>query len=230
MTTALITGGSRGFGRAAAVALAQRGWRVVVDARDPAELSAAVAAAPGSVAVVGDVADAGHRGRLVEAVLSSGGLDLLVNNASTLGPAPLPRLADAPLDGVRRALEVNVVAPLALVQALLPLLRDSRGVLVDLSSDAATSPYPTWGVYGATKAALDQITAVLGEEEPDVRAYALDPGDMRTRMHQDAFPGEDISDRPLPETVVPALLRLLDERPPSGRYTAAQLLVSEVLA
>lgn len=230
MTTALITGGSRGFGRAVAASLAQRGWRVVVDARDEVELSAAVAGIPGVVGVSGDVADPRHRDRLVEAVRASGRLDLLVNNASTLGPTPLPRLADAALDEVRRALEVNVVAPLGLAQALLPMLRDSAGVLVDLSSDAATSPYATWGVYGATKAALDQLTAVLGAEEEGLRAYSLDPGDMRTRMHQDAFPGQDISDRPLPETVVPALLRLLDERPPSGRYTAAQLLATAVTA
>lgn len=224
MRTALITGGSRGFGRATAEALAARGWQLVLDGRDTHALLATAEALPGALAVPGDVADAVHRTRLAEAVRKLGPLDLLLNNASTLGPSPLPPLAAAPLDDVRRAYEVNVLAPLALVQELLPLLRAAGGTVVNVSSDAAVEPYPTWGAYGSTKAALDQLTAVLGAEEESLRAYAFDPGDMRTAMHQEAFPGEDISDRPLPETVVPALLRLLDERPDSGRYRASQLL------
>lgn len=224
MRTALITGGSRGFGRATAEALAARGWQLVLDGRDTHALLATAEALPGALAVPGDVADAVHRTRLAEAVRKLGPLDLLLNNASTLGPSPLPPLAAAPLDDVRRAYEVNVLAPLALVQELLPLLRAAGGTVVNVSSDAAVEPYPTWGAYGSTKAALDQLTAVLGAEEESLRAYAFDPGDMRTAMHQEAFPGEDISDRPLPETVVPALLRLLDERPDSGRYRASQML------
>jgi NAD(P)-dependent dehydrogenase (short-subunit alcohol dehydrogenase family) len=228
MRTALITGGSRGFGRAAAEALAGRGWRLVLDGRDPGSLVATAQALPGSLTLPGDVADPAHRARIVAAVRELGSLDLLLNNASTLGPSPLPPLASAPLDEVRQAYEVNVLAPLALVQELLPLLRASGGTVVDVSSDAAVEPYPTWGAYGSSKAALDQLTAVLGAEEESIRAYAFDPGDMRTAMHQEAFPGEDISDRPLPETVVPALLRLLDERPASGRYRASQLLAVPV--
>ena len=221
MTTALITGGSRGLGLATAQALAARGWQLVLDGRD----ASALEAVPGSsVVVVGDVSDPEHRRALVEAVQRLGELDLLVNNASSLGPTPLPRLADASLDEVRAAYEVNVLAPLALLQDLLPYLRRSRGTVVNLSSDAAVEPYETWGAYGSSKAALDQLSAVLGAEEPDLAVYALDPGDMRTGMHQQAFPGEDISDRPLPDTVVPALLQLLEERPASGRYRASDLL------
>jgi NAD(P)-dependent dehydrogenase (short-subunit alcohol dehydrogenase family) len=224
MNTALITGGSRGFGAAAAEALAARGWRLVLDGRDAQALADRAGHLPGALVLPGDVTDPGHRARLVSAVRALGSLDLLLNNASTLGPSPLPLLERTPLDEVRRAYEVNVLAPLSLVQHLLPLLRQSRGTVVNVSSDAAVEPYPTWGAYGSSKAALDQLTAVLGAEEEQLRAYALDPGDMRTALHQEAFPGEDISDRPLPETVVPALLRLLDERPGSGRYRASELL------
>lgn len=217
--TALVTGASKGLGRAFAQALRERGWRLVVDARDGAALAGAV---PGSLALAGDVADPGHRAALAAAVADLGRLDLLVNNASDLGPSPLPALGGYPLDALRRLYEVDVFAPLALTQLLLPALRASAGAVLNVSSDAAVEAYPGWGGYGSAKAALDQVSAVLAAEEPRLRVYAVDPGDMRTDMHQAAFPGEDISDRPEPGTVVPALLRLLDARPASGRYRAAE--------
>jgi NAD(P)-dependent dehydrogenase (short-subunit alcohol dehydrogenase family) len=216
--TALITGASRGLGRALAGALAARGWRLLVDARTPGSLAAEL---PGAAVVAGDVTDPGHRDALAAAAGMLGRLDLLVNNASDLGPSPLPALAHYPLDALRRVYETDVVAPLALVQLLAPQLRAAGGIVVNVSSDAATGPYPGWGGYGSAKAALDQLSAVLAAEEPGLRVYAVDPGDMRTGMHQAAFPGEDITDRPEPAAVVPALLRLLDARPPSGRYRAA---------
>jgi NAD(P)-dependent dehydrogenase (short-subunit alcohol dehydrogenase family) len=226
--TALITGASRGLGRALAIALSDRGWRLVVDGRDAARLAAAVAdlAHPDRVtAVPGDVSDPRHRAALAEAVGPR--LDLLVNNASELGPSPLPSLADLRADDLRHVLDVNVVAPLALAQAVLPALRAAGGTVVDISSDAAVEAYPGWGGYGASKAALDQLTAVLAIENPGMRVYAVDPGDMATDMHQAAFPGEDISDRPAPETVVPSLLALLDGNLPSGRVRAADLVPAE---
>ena len=180
---------------------------------------------PSAIAVPGNVADPGHRAELAAQVRRLGRLDLLVNNASTLGVSPLPPLAGYPLDELETVYRVNVVAPLALARLVLPALRESGGAIVNISSDAAVEPYPGWGGYGSAKAALDQLSAVLGAEEPDLRVYAFDPGDMRTDMHQQAFPGEDISDRPEPETVVPALLRLLDGDLPSGRYRAAELAV-----
>jgi NAD(P)-dependent dehydrogenase (short-subunit alcohol dehydrogenase family) len=227
MPVALLTGASKGFGRAVAAELARRGWTLIVDARDPGALAEAAATLDGDghTALPGDVTDPAHRAALAAAVEHAGRLDLLVHNASDLGPSPLPHLADLPVDAFRRVLEVNAVAPLALTQLLLPALAASDGALVTVSSDAAVEAYEGWGGYGASKAALDQLTAVLAAELPALRVYALDPGDMRTAMHQAAFPGEDISDRAEPETVVPALLRLVDERPPSGRYTAASLLV-----
>ncbi|HET9441860.1 MAG TPA: SDR family oxidoreductase [Acidimicrobiales bacterium] len=224
-TTAIITGGSRGLGRALAGDLARDGWHVVVDGRDERALREA-AAAIGAHAVPGDVADPDHRRRLVEAAADlSGRLDLLVNNASTLGQSPLPHLRHADLGVVEHVLRVNVVAPLGLAQEALPLLRAAGGAVLDVTSDAAVEGYEGWGVYGASKAALEQLSHVLAVEEPDLRVWWLDPGDMRTRMHQDAFPGEDISDRPPPEAVVPAIRALLDRRPPSGRVRAADLLV-----
>ena len=215
----IVTGASRGLGLALTRALAERGWELVVDGRDAAALHAAVAELPRVVAVPGDVADPDHRARLLEAAGDE--LDLLVNNASSLGPTPLPPLSSYPLDELRRLYEVNVVAPLALAQLVLPRLR-SGGRIVSVTSDAAVEPYETWGGYGSSKAALAQLTAILGAEHPALRVYAVDPGDMRTQMQQDAFPGEDISDRPLPETVVPAFFALLEQ--PSGRYRAADLL------
>jgi NAD(P)-dependent dehydrogenase (short-subunit alcohol dehydrogenase family) len=220
---ALITGASRGFGRAVAVALSQLGWRVVLDARSDRDLTEASAGLRHAVAISGSVTDPVHRRAVAAAVDVFGGLDLLVNNASYLGPSPRPPLADFPLSELRTVYETNVIAPLALVQEVLPLLRARGGTIVAVSSDAAVQPYQGWGGYGSSKSALDQLSAVLAVEEPNLHVYAFDPGDMRTEMHQAAFPGEDISDRPEPETVVPALLRLVAERPASGRYRAADL-------
>ena len=227
MKTALITGASRGLGFALAKRLAEDGWSLVVDARDAAALDAAAAelasvATRGTVtAVAGDVSDPAHCSALVAVVRSLGRLDLLVNNASVLGPSPQPSLAAYPLDVLDAVYRVNVVAPLALIQALLPDLREARGAIVNVTSDAAVEGYAGWGGYGSSKAALEQLSNVLAVEERDVRVYWFDPGDMRTQMHQDAFPGEDISDRPLPETVVPALVSLIGELPPSGRVRAS---------
>jgi len=224
MPVAVITGASKGFGRALTEALVGREWTVVVDARSVADLEGAFSGSAQVDAVPGDVADAAHRAELAEAARRHGGVDLLVNNASTLGP--MPGLDRYPLDELATVYRVNTFAPLALTQLLLPDLVAAQGTVVNVSSDAAVEAYPGWGGYGSAKAALDQLTAVLGAEQPSILAYAFDPGDMRTDMHQQAFPGEDISDRPEPATVVPALLRLLDERPPSGRYRAADLLAS----
>lgn len=231
MPIALVTGASRGLGKALAQALGRRGWQLIVDARDGSALHQAARGFgdPQMVtALAGDVADPRHRAGLVDAVHRAGRLDLLVNNASTLGPTPLPNLGTYPLEELKRVLEVNTLAPLALVQALLPELTAGAGSIVNLSSDAAVEPYAGWGGYGSSKAALDQLTAVLAAEHPEIHVYSFDPGDMRTDMQQDAFPGEDISDRAAPEAVVPSLLRLIDEHPPSGRYGMSELLpVSE---
>jgi NAD(P)-dependent dehydrogenase (short-subunit alcohol dehydrogenase family) len=231
MYTALITGASRGLGRALALALAERGASLVVDARGQQALSDVrdellEAGARSVQALRGSVTDPAHRRDLVDAVRQGGGLDLLVNNASTLGPSPQPSLRDYPLQEWARVYDVNVAAPLALTQGLLTLLQKGAGVVVNITSDAAVEAYEGWGGYGSSKAALEQWTAILAAEEPGLSVYSFDPGDMRTQMHQEAFPGEDISDRPEPETVVPALLRLLDARPASGRYQAAALLAT----
>jgi NAD(P)-dependent dehydrogenase (short-subunit alcohol dehydrogenase family) len=223
--TVLVSGAGRGLGLALARSLLANGWRVVVDARRADHLAAAL---PGAIVVPGDVTDPAHRDALASAVgqlaqADQQRLDLLVNNASDLGPSPLPRLADVPLAAVRRVYETNVLAPLALTQLFLPLLRAANGTVLNVSSDAAVEAYQGWGAYGSSKAALDQLTAVLAAEEPELAVYSVDPGDMRTEMHQAAFPGEDISDRPEPEAIVPALLRLLATRPPSGRVRAADL-------
>jgi NAD(P)-dependent dehydrogenase (short-subunit alcohol dehydrogenase family) len=223
--TAIVTGAGAGFGLALTTALAHRGTTVVACGRDPDRLLTATADLPGVTALPGDVTDPGFRAALVAA--AGPGLDLLVHNAGELGPSPLPALQDYPLDALRGVLETTLLAPLALTQLALPALRRGRGTVVTLSSDAAVEAYPGWGGYGSAKAALDQLAAVLGVEEPDLRVYAFDPGDMRTEMHQRAFPGEDISDRPEPAAVVPALLRLLAERPAGGRYRAADLLVED---
>jgi NAD(P)-dependent dehydrogenase (short-subunit alcohol dehydrogenase family) len=220
--TALITGASKGLGRALAGALAARGWRLAVDARTPGPLAAGL---PGAAVVAGDVTDPAHRAALAAAVDTFGRLDLLVNNASDLGPSPLPALARYPVRALRRVYETDVFAPLELVQLLAPRLRAAGGTIVNISSDAAVEAYAGWGGYGSAKAALDQLSAVLAAEEPGLRVYAVDPGDMRTDLHQAAYPGDDISDRPEPAAIVPALLRLLDARPPSGRYRAADWAV-----
>jgi NAD(P)-dependent dehydrogenase (short-subunit alcohol dehydrogenase family) len=218
MPVALITGASRGLGAATARALGQQGWDVVVDARDGTEL----AAAPGH-RVRGDVTDPRHREHLAAATARLGGADLLVNNASTLGASPLPALRDLDGDTLAHTLLTNVVAPHELTRLLLPQLVAHQGVVVNVTSDASVEAYEGWGGYGCSKAALDQLTRVLAVEQRRLRVYAFDPGDMRTRMHQDAFPGEDISDRPDPETVVPHLLALVTGDLASGRYRAADV-------
>jgi NAD(P)-dependent dehydrogenase (short-subunit alcohol dehydrogenase family) len=227
MPVALITGGSAGLGLALTRALADRGWTVVTDARDPEQLSRATEGLTGVVAVAGDVTDATHRAQLAEAVDRAGGLDLLVHNASTLGVrrdgSTLRPLADATIEDLQRVWRTNIGAPLVLTAQLLPALRRRNGVLVGISSDAGVEHYETWGLYGASKAALDHVVQTFAAENPGLTAYAVDPGDMRTAMHQEAFPGEDISDRPLPEQVVPGILALLEQRPASGRYRAADL-------
>lgn len=224
MPVAIITGGSRGLGQALAAGLAGEGWHLVLDARGAAALDKAVASLPGSVLTVpGDITDPGHRADLIAAAESLGGVDLLINNASTLGPSPLPKLSDYPLDALREVFDVNAVAPLALTQLALPGLRARGGALVNITSDAAVEAYEGWGGYGSSKAGLEQLSKVLAAEEPSVRVWWIDPGDLRTQMHQDAFPGEDISDRPLPATVVPAMLKLLADRPESGRYRLPEL-------
>jgi NAD(P)-dependent dehydrogenase (short-subunit alcohol dehydrogenase family) len=226
MSVALITGGSAGLGRALAHALADEGWRVVADARDADRLAAATDR-PEIVAVPGDLTNDWHRAAIAAAVEREGRLDLLVHNASTLGPTPMPRLGAATLDDFHQVWRTNVGVPLALTADLLPLLLASRGIVLSISSDAGVEHYEGWGLYGASKAGLDHVTLTFGAENPEITAYAVDPGDMRTEMHQAAFPGEDISDRPLPETVVPHLLALLESRPPSGRYRAADVPVAE---
>jgi NAD(P)-dependent dehydrogenase (short-subunit alcohol dehydrogenase family) len=228
MRTALITGASRGLGRALARALAERGWRLVIDARGATELNeiaAELSKRTDVVAIAGDVADEGHRRALVDAA-GGGRLDLLVNNASALGPSPQPRLAAYDLDVLRQVYEVNVFGPLRLTQLALPLLRASAGHIINVTSDAGVEGYEGWGGYGSSKAALEQWSNVLAAEEPSLRVWWVDPGDMNTQMHQEAFPGEDISDRPPPEASVPGLLSLIDTDPPSGRYRAADQLVS----
>jgi NAD(P)-dependent dehydrogenase (short-subunit alcohol dehydrogenase family) len=239
MSTALVTGASRGLGRALAAGLAREGFDLIIDARDAVALDAAAGALRaaggpaaqrpgGSVTVIpGDITDPAHRAALLAAAAAAGRLDLLVNNAGTLGASPLPALADYPPDELRAAFEANVIAPIALTQLVLPLLRASGGAVLNITSDAAVEAYTGWGGYGAAKAALEQASNVLAAEEPTLRVWWADPGDLRTDMHQLAFPGEDISDRPEPSSVVPAFLRLVTQRLPSGRYRAAHLMPSE---
>lgn len=229
--SALVTGASAGLGAAFARALAQRGWTLVLDARGPDRLvaiSAELSRHTTVEAVPGSVTDAEHRADLVAAVRRHGPLDLLVHNASALGGSPQPPLADLDPQTLRSVLETNVVGPAALTRALLPDLTAAGGTVVAISSDAAVEHYAGWGAYGASKAALDHLMGTFAAEHPALRWYAVDPGDMRTEMHQAAFPGEDIGDRPLPETVVPALLRLLDTAPPSGRHRASTYAAAEV--
>jgi NAD(P)-dependent dehydrogenase (short-subunit alcohol dehydrogenase family) len=221
MPTAIVTGASRGLGLALSRALGERGWRLVIDAREAAPLEAAAAELPDVVTVPGDVSDPSHRRALVEA--AGARIDLLVNNASSLGPSPQPALADYPLDVLEAVYRVNVIAPLALIQLALPRFSEDARI-VNVTSDAAVEPYEGWGGYGSSKAALEQLTAILAAEHPARRVYAVDPGDMNTRMHQEAFPGEDISDRPPPEDSVPGLLVLVEGDRPSGRYRAAELV------
>jgi len=236
MTTgpvAVVTGASRGLGRALARALAEGGYQLIIDARSAAALEAAASGIAGLhagrvIAIAGDIADPAHRAELAAVASELGGPSLLVNNAGTLGISPLPALADYPAGQLLAALDVNVVAPIALTQLLLPDLRRLGGAVLNVTSDAAVEAYAGWGGYGAAKAALEQASNVLAAEESAVRVWWVDPGDMRTQMHQEAFPGEDVSDRQLPEAVAPAFLRLITERMPSGRYRAADLLPAGV--
>ena len=221
MPVGIVTGASRGLGLALARALEERGWDLVVDARGADTLAEATADLDRVTAIAGDIADPDHRRALVDA--AGDRIDLVVNNASLLGPSPMPALAEYPLDALREVYEANVVAPLALLQAALPRLSEGAAVL-DITSDAGAEAYEGWGGYGSSKAALDQVSAVLGAEHPDVRVLAVDPGDMRTAMHQDAFPGDDISDRPLPEAVVPGLVALIESDHPSGRTRVSELV------
>lgn len=216
---AIVTGGSRGIGRALTGVLVAGGFHVIIDARGAQELHTAVAELGDAVtAVPGDISDPGHRAELVARARSHGDLDLLVNNAGILGASPLPALADYPIDDLRAALEINVLAPIALTQLALPDLRAHNGAVLTITSDAAREPYAGWGGYGAAKAALEQACNILAAEEANLRVWWVDPGDVRTAMHQLAYAGEDISDRPLPAEVAPGFARLLAERPPSGRY------------
>ncbi len=219
MKTALITGGSRGLGRALAAELARDGWTLVIDGRDPVALAAA-AAETGATGIAGDVADPAHRAVLVQAV--SGGLDLLVNNASTLGPTPMPRLDALPVADLADTLATNVLAPLALIQEVLPSLRGRRGAILNITSDAAVEGYGTWGGYGTSKAALEQLSNVLAAEEPDVAVWWADPGEMNTDMLRAA--GEDADAAPPPAEAAAALHRLIADRLPSGRYRASDLV------
>ncbi len=212
MPTAIITGASRGLGLELARTLVAAGWQVIADARSGVSEA-------GVTAMSVDITDPGHREALVETATS---LDLLINNAGTLGPSPLPALSEVPLDALREVYETNVVAPLGLIQLALPKLRESSGILINITSDAAPEGYPGWGAYGSSKAALESLSRVLAVEEEKVTVWQVDPGDLRTQMHQDAYPGEDISDRPLPATVAPALLKLLAARPASGRHRLAE--------
>lgn len=225
MPTALVTGASRGLGRALAEGLATNGWDLIVVARGAEidDVASRLSSTTAVTAVRGDIARSSTRRLLAEAAVRTDGLELVVNNAGTLGPSPLPRLLDVDPDDLLETLEINVVAQLAVVQAVAPAM-DSAGAVVNVTSDASVEAMEGWGAYGAGKAALDQLSAVLAAENPGWFVYAFDPGDMRTQMHQDAFPGEDIADRPEPAAVVPALLALLDARPPSGRYRASDLL------
>ncbi len=228
--TALITGASRGLGLALAGELARRGWSLIIDARGPAALEAAragLAQLTRVVAIPGDVADPAHRAALAEA--AAGGIDAIVNNASVLGPSPQPRLLDYPLDVLEYVYTTNAIAPLGLIQAV--HARDALaadGCIINVTSDAAVEPYEGWGGYGSSKAALEQLSAVLAAELPGTRIYTVDPGDMNTRMHQEAFPGEDISDRPPPEVSVPGIVALIEGTQPSGRYVARQVTPAAV--
>ena len=221
MPVALITGGSAGLGRELVRTLAGEFWTVITDGRDADRLAEATTDLDGVIAIPGDVTDAAHKDALVDAVERAGGLNLLVHNASTLGRLPMRPLAGTTVDELKALWQTNIGAPLILTGALLDHLSASHGVLLSITSDAEAEHYEAWGLYGASKAALEHMTLTFAAENPDITAYAVDPGDMRTQMHQDAFPGEDISDRPLPATVVPHLLGLLDTRPESGRYKAA---------
>ncbi len=223
--TALITGASRGLGLALARELVQQNWRLIINARGADALEDAreeLSKWTDVIAIAGDVTDPEHRKALTHAANELGGLDALINNASILGPSPQPELLNYPLDILTDVYRANVIAPLGVLQALQHTLKlDAR--VINITSDAAREAYPGWGGYGSSKAALEQLSNVLAAERPDWRIYWVDPGDMRTQMHREAFPFEDISDRPLPETSVPGFIELLKSNSPSGRYAAREL-------
>lgn len=224
--TALITGASRGLGLALSKALAEKQWKLIIDARNSEKLEQArqeLSKFTEVVAISGDVSDEAHLQKLVAAAKDFGGLDVLINNASVLGPSPQPTLANYPLEVLEYVYQVNVFAPLRLIQLALPTLKVNSSIL-NISSDAGVEGYPGWGGYGSSKAALEQLSKVFAAEHPELKVYWVDPGDMNTQMHQEAFPGEDISDRPLPETSVPGLLPLIESSLPSGRYKAREML------
>ncbi len=223
--TALITGASRGLGKALAHALAERHWNLILTARDAERLGATrdeLATMTHVASIAGDVTDETHRRALAVLARGHGGLDALINNAGALGPSPQPGLLDYPLDTLRWVYDTNVVAPLGVIQAVRSDLKP-RACIVNVTSDAAVNAYGGWGGYGSSKAALEQLSAIFAAENTELRVYWVDPGDMRTDMHQAAYPGEDISDRPLPETSVPGFIALLEGNAPSGRYTALQV-------
>jgi NAD(P)-dependent dehydrogenase (short-subunit alcohol dehydrogenase family) len=225
--TAIVTGASRGLGLALAQALAERRWSLVIDARGAGALEAAraeLAERTPVIAVAGDVADEDHLRELIAAATDFGGLDLLVNNASLLGPSPQPTLADYPIGALEEVYRVNLLGPLRLIQLALPHLQACNGTVLNITSDAGVEGYEGWGGYGSSKAALEQLSNVLAAEQPTLKVYWVDPGDMNTRMHQEAYPGEDISDRPPPEDSVPGILRLIEGDLPSGRYRAKEVL------
>ena len=223
--TTLITGASRGLGLALARELAARGWTLILDARGAEALEGAraeLASLTTVFAIPGDVTDPEHRAAVASAAHAAGGLDLVVNNAGVLGPSPQPRLLDYPLAALEKVYQANVMAPLAVLQAVRGELKPGARI-INVTSDAGVEAYPGWGGYGSSKAALEQLSAILAAENEDLRVYWVDPGDMRTQMHQEAFPGEDISDRPLPETSIPGFIALIEGDYPSGRYTARSL-------
>jgi NAD(P)-dependent dehydrogenase (short-subunit alcohol dehydrogenase family) len=222
--TAVVTGASRGLGAALAHSLAEDGWALIVDGRNATALREATGSAERTIAIAGDIADDQHREDIATAAAALGGIDLLVLNAGTLGPSPLPPLSRLRLSDLRATLEVNLVAQLGVVQALVPHLQPGA-TIVAITSDAAVEAYEGWGAYGAAKAGFEQLAAILGTERPDLRVLRVDPGDMRTQMHQDAFPGEDISDRPEPAQSVPGLRALIAGPHPSGRYRIADVAV-----
>ena len=227
-STALITGASRGLGLALARELARRGWKLIIDARNGAALKTVrdeLAKYTQVSAIPGDVSDETHRQALAEAAQSVGGLDVVVNNASILGPSPQPNLLDYPIETLEQLYRVNVIAPLAILQAVRAVLKPEARI-INITSDAGLEPYPGWGGYGSSKAALEQLSAILAAENPAWQIYWVDPGDMRTQMQQEAFPGEDISDRPLPEESIPGLIELLEGDYPSGRYVARDIIIA----
>lgn len=229
---ALITGASRGLGLALARLLAQEGWTLILDARGAEALAEAereLSTQTRVIAIAGDIAETSHRWALAEAVRKQGWLDVVVNNASVLGPSPQPKLLEYPLDVLEQVYRVNVLGPLALIQDVQDFLKPNAAV-INISSDAGVQPYPGWGGYGSSKAALEQLTAILAAENPDWRVYWVDPGDMRTQMHQEAYPGEDISDRPLPDQSAAGLVKLIESNLPSGRHLARELAAEIALA